>query len=64
MAAAEVEGADDLAITAESSPSSEADAAADEADDLEGLAEAADETRATPRPLPPRRRPPTQRSAT
>ena len=45
VAAAEVEGADDLAITAESLPSSEADAAADEADDLEGLAEAADETK-------------------
>ena len=45
VAAAEVEGADDLAITAESSPSTEADAAADQADDLEGLAEAADETR-------------------
>ena len=45
VAAAEVEGADDLAINAESSPSSESDAAADEADDLEGLAEAADETK-------------------
>jgi small subunit ribosomal protein S2 len=45
VAAAEVEGADDLAITAESLPSSEADAAADEADDLEGLAEAADEAK-------------------
>ena len=45
VAAAEVEGADDLAITAESAPSTEADAAADEADDLEGLAEAADETK-------------------
>ena len=43
VAAAEVEGADDLAITAESSPSSEADAAADEADDQAGIAEAADE---------------------
>ena len=45
VAAAEVEGADDLAITAESVPSTGADAEADEADDLEGLAEAADETR-------------------
>jgi small subunit ribosomal protein S2 len=45
VAAAEVEGADDLAINAESSASSEADAAADEADDLEGLAEAADEAK-------------------
>jgi small subunit ribosomal protein S2 len=45
VAAAEVEGADDLAITAESSPITEADAAADQADDLEGLAQAADETR-------------------
>jgi small subunit ribosomal protein S2 len=45
VAAAEVEGPDDLAINAESSPSSEADAAADEADDLEGLAEAADEAK-------------------
>jgi small subunit ribosomal protein S2 len=45
VAAAEVEGPDDLAINAESSASSDADAAADEADDLEGLAEAADETR-------------------
>jgi small subunit ribosomal protein S2 len=45
VAAAEVEGADDLAINAESSPSSGSDAAADEADDLEGLAEAADETK-------------------
>ena len=45
VAAAEVEGADDLAINAESSASSDADAAADEADDLEGLAAAADETR-------------------
>ena len=45
VAAAEVEGPDDLAITAESVPSTGADAEADEADDLEGLAEAADETR-------------------
>jgi small subunit ribosomal protein S2 len=45
VAAAEVEGADDLAINAESSASSDADAAADEADDLEGLAEAADEAK-------------------
>ncbi len=45
VAAAEVEGPEDLAITAESAPSSDADAAADEADDLEGLAEAADETK-------------------
>jgi small subunit ribosomal protein S2 len=45
VAAAEVEGPDDLAITAESLPGSEADAAADEADDLEGLAEAADEAK-------------------
>ena len=45
VAAAEVEGRDDLAITAESLPGSEADAAADEADDLEGLAEAADEAK-------------------
>jgi small subunit ribosomal protein S2 len=43
VAAAEAEGADDLAIDTGSSPSSEADAAADEADDLEGLAEAAGE---------------------
>ena len=45
VAAAEVEGADDLAINAESAASSDADAAADQADDLEGLAAAADETR-------------------
>jgi small subunit ribosomal protein S2 len=45
VAAAEVEGPDDLAIGAESLASSEADAAADEADDLEGLAEAADEAK-------------------
>src|SRR5580704_13169260 len=45
VAAAEVEGADDLAINAESSAGSESDAAADEADDLEGLAEAADEAK-------------------
>ena len=43
VAAAEVEGADDLAINAESAASSEADAEADQADDLEGLAEAAGE---------------------
>jgi small subunit ribosomal protein S2 len=45
VAAAEVDGAADLAINAESSPASEADAAADQADDLEGLAQTADETR-------------------
>jgi small subunit ribosomal protein S2 len=45
VAAAEVEGAEDQAINAESSPITEADAAADQADDLEGLAQAADETR-------------------
>jgi small subunit ribosomal protein S2 len=44
VAAAEVEGAADREINAESAPSSEADAASDEADDLEGLAEAAEET--------------------
>jgi len=44
VAAAEVEGAADREITAESAPASEAAAEADEADDLEGLAEAADET--------------------
>jgi small subunit ribosomal protein S2 len=43
VAAAEVEGPDDLAINAESAASSEADAEADQADDLEGLAEAAGE---------------------
>src|SRR5262245_55744313 len=43
VAAAEVEGAADREINAESATSSDADAAADEADDLEGLAEAADE---------------------
>ena len=43
VAAAEVEGPDDLAINAESAPSTEADAEADQADDLEGLAEAAGE---------------------
>jgi small subunit ribosomal protein S2 len=43
VAAAEVEGADDLAITAESAPGTEAAAEEDEADDLEGLAEAAGE---------------------
>ena len=45
VAAAEIEGPADLEINAESSPISEADAAADQADDLEGLAQAADETR-------------------
>src|SRR5260370_17192253 len=44
VAAADVEGAADREITARSAPASEASAAADEADDLEGLAEAADET--------------------
>jgi len=43
VAAAEVEGADDLAITAESAPGTETAAEEDEADDLEGLAEAAGE---------------------
>ena len=43
VAAAEAEGAADLAINAESVPATEADAAAHEADDLAGLAEAADE---------------------
>jgi small subunit ribosomal protein S2 len=45
VAAAVVEGPDDLAINAESSASSESDAAADEADDLEGLAETVDEAK-------------------
>jgi small subunit ribosomal protein S2 len=45
VAAAEVEGADDLAITSGSAQNSGAVAAEDEADDLEGLAQAADETR-------------------
>jgi small subunit ribosomal protein S2 len=45
VAAAGTEGADDLAITAESSPSTDVQAEADEADDLKGLAQAADETR-------------------
>jgi small subunit ribosomal protein S2 len=45
VAAAEVDGAADLAINAESSPDSADVAAQDEADDLEGLAETADETR-------------------
>jgi small subunit ribosomal protein S2 len=45
VAAAEVEGADDLAITAGSASSTEAVAEEDEADDLEGLAEAADENK-------------------
>jgi len=44
VAAAEAEGPADLEINAESVPGSEADAAADQADDLTGLAEAADET--------------------
>jgi small subunit ribosomal protein S2 len=44
VVAAETEGPADLEINAESAPSSEADAEADEADDLEGLAQAADET--------------------
>ncbi len=44
VAAAEAEGAADLEINAESAPTSKAAAAVDEADDLEGLAEAADET--------------------
>jgi small subunit ribosomal protein S2 len=44
VAAAEAEGPADLEINAESVPGSEADAAADQADDLAGLAEAADET--------------------
>ena len=55
VAAAEVEGADDLAITAESSPITEADAAADQADDLEGLAQAADETRGDAEAAEPKR---------
>jgi small subunit ribosomal protein S2 len=44
--AAEAEGAEDREINAESAISSDADAASDEADDLEGLAEAADEANA------------------
>ena len=44
VAAAEAEGAADREINAESAPTSEAGAAVDEADDLQGLAEAADET--------------------
>jgi small subunit ribosomal protein S2 len=46
VAAAEVEGAADREISAESAPTSEAAAEADEADDLEGLAEAAAEATA------------------
>ncbi len=46
VAAAEVEGPADLEINAESVPSSGAIAEEDQADDLEGLAEAADETAA------------------
>jgi small subunit ribosomal protein S2 len=46
VAAAEVEGAADREISAESAPTSETAAEADEADDLEGLAEAAAETAA------------------
>jgi small subunit ribosomal protein S2 len=45
VAAAEVEGAADREITAESAPDSEDVAEQDQADDLEGLAETADETR-------------------
>ena len=41
--AAVAEGAADREITAESAVTSDADAASDEADDLEGLAEAVDE---------------------
>jgi len=41
--AAVAEGAADREITAESALTSDDDAASDEADDLEGLAEAADE---------------------
>jgi small subunit ribosomal protein S2 len=44
--AAVAEGAADREITAESALTSDADAASDEADDLEGLAEAADEANA------------------
>jgi small subunit ribosomal protein S2 len=44
VAAAEAEGAADREINAESATTSEAAAEADEADDLEGLAEAAEET--------------------
>ena len=44
VAAAEAEGPADLEINAESLPTSEAFAEADQADDLAGLAEAADET--------------------
>jgi small subunit ribosomal protein S2 len=45
VAAAEVEGAADREITAESAPDSEDVAEQDQADDLEGLAETADQTR-------------------
>jgi hypothetical protein len=45
VAAAEVEGAADREITAESASGSEEVAEQDQADDLEGLAETADETR-------------------
>ena len=44
--AAVAEGAADREINAESAPASDADAASDEADDLKGLAEAADEANA------------------
>ena len=47
VAAAEAEGAADREITAESALTSEADAASDEADDLAGLAEAAEEAEET-----------------
>jgi small subunit ribosomal protein S2 len=46
VTAAEAEGAADLAINAGSGPASAADAAADQADDLAGLAEASDEASA------------------
>ncbi len=47
VAAAEAEGAADREINAESAPTSEAAAAIDEADDLAGLAEAAEEAEKT-----------------
>jgi small subunit ribosomal protein S2 len=47
VAAAEAEGTADREITAESAPTSEAAAASDEADDMEGLAEAAQEAEET-----------------
>ncbi len=50
VAAAEAEGPADLEINAETLPSSETFAAADEADDLAGLAEAADEATADAAP--------------